>query len=85
MFYIVNSQYMKGKLFERTGRKVTGLRLKNYDGWISWKWEEYVLNNVAVGVENGLDIDWVVLILEAKKMGLSIKDVQSFLSEQAKK
>ncbi|MFC4320731.1 anti-repressor SinI family protein [Litchfieldia salsa] len=43
------------------------------------------MNNVAVGVENGLDIDWVVLILEAKKMGLSIKDVQSFLSEQAKK
>jgi hypothetical protein len=76
---------MKGKPFERTGRKVTDLRLKNYDGWISWKWEEYVLNNVVNEVETVLDVEWVALILEAKELGLSIEEVHTFLQTSNKK
>ncbi|WP_328589309.1 anti-repressor SinI family protein [Litchfieldia alkalitelluris] len=30
-------------------------------------------------VEKGLDVEWIALILEAKNLGLSVEDVQSFL------
>lgn len=36
------------------------------------------------GQTNHLDREWVQLIAEAKKLGLSIKDIQKFLKDKSK-
>lgn len=72
----------KGKLVEKQGRKVTGLKLENHDSRTAWDTKVF-WGGIGMKKESleGLDLEWVELMKEALEMGVSAEDVRKFLRE----
>jgi len=71
----------KGKPFERLGRKATGLRFLTRMAELPKI--VIILGGLilsALTIEKDIDTEWLELINEAKKIGLSIDEIRDFLN-----
>ncbi|CRK81910.1 Anti-repressor SinI [Neobacillus massiliamazoniensis] len=74
----------KGKPFEKKGRKATDLRhsTRSYDGRAAWDTKTYFRGNFNMKTTNGidgLDLEWLALIIEAMELGISKETVRDYL------
>ncbi len=78
----------KGKPLEKAGRKASGLLHDNCnDGWAAWNTKSYFRGEKVLVKERGfegLDQEWIALIMEAKEIGLESDLVRDFLSRSEK-
>lgn len=73
----------KGKLIERWGRKVAGLRYWKILWWLDClEYDTYpggrMLTEQNVKID-GIDLEWMQLIMEAKNLGLQKEEIREFL------
>lgn len=72
---------IKANSTERRTRKTTGLKSRDYDGWVALKRLRSREGHKLMVMNEKLDKEWILLISKARQMGLTADEVRSFLRQ----